>query len=316
MNDDQVEELLRSYRGPDPRPETKEAVMRAARGARADQAPAATVEPVVRAPRRRRRRWPAMTAAAAAALLVAAGLHHHFSAPDNVALGRSLRSGLAVERAGRDVPVCKDGALCAGDLIRAPEGGLIELNDGSTVKMDRGTRLSLAKPEEGGRARLALGGGRVLLRVTPAPGDFTVSGSALVRVLGTVFGIEESAGRTSVGVLRGKVALSSGGKQIELARGQSGSAARGAPPAATGRDPDEDLRWARERVAFRDRPLSEVLDWISDNSSYRFEITTVRSLERTVTVSVTDQSMRELIDEVLGPCGLTYEFDGRCVKIK
>ncbi|MHC4914453.1 MAG: FecR family protein [Planctomycetota bacterium] len=137
-----------------------------------------------------------------------------------------------------------------------------------------------------------------------------------MRVLGTVFGIEERAGRTSVGVLRGRVALSSGGRQIELARGQSGSAARGGPPTATASDPDEDLRWARGTVVFKDRPVSEVLDWISDNSSYRFEITTVRSLERTVTVSVADQSMRELIEAVLDSCGLDYAVDGRCVKIK
>jgi ferric-dicitrate binding protein FerR (iron transport regulator) len=316
MNDYQVEELLRSYRGPDPRPETKAAVMRAARGARADQAPAATVEPIVRAPRRRRRRWPALTAAAAAALLVAGGLYHHFSCPAGAALGRSLRSGLAVERAGRAVPVCKDGILCAGDMIRAPEGGLFELNDGSTVKMDRGTQLSLQEPGENTRARLKLNGGRLLLRVTPAPGDFTVSGTALVRVLGTVFGVEERRNRTAVSVLDGRVRMSSGGGHVELARGQSGAASASQVPTVTTANPDEELRWARERVAFRDRPLSEVLDWISDNSSYRFEITTVRSLERTVTVSVADQSMRELIEAVLDDCGLSYEVDGRRVKIK
>jgi hypothetical protein len=39
-------------------------------------------------------------------------------------------------------------------------------------------------------------------------------------------------------------------------------------------------------------------------------------MERTVTVTVGDESMREVVENVLDGCNLKYQIDGDCVKIK
>jgi ferric-dicitrate binding protein FerR (iron transport regulator) len=314
MSSEEIEELIRSYEGPEPRPETKAAVMDAARGVRRHRAPAATVLPVPRAPRLRSRWRPLVTAAAV--LLVAGGIAYWgLGRPGPRALGKALRSGLVVRRCGAAVNVEKDGPLLVDDLVTAPSGGLIRLADGSTVKIDRGAELLLRAPEESQRVNLVLGKGRVFLRASKAPGKFLVTGSARTWVLGTVFGVTEREGRTSVGVLEGRVALASAGRELQLRRGQSGEARAGSRPTRTAADPNETLRWAREPRAFHDRPLSEVLDWISDNSSYRFHITNVRSIERTVTVMIGDEPMPQVIDKVLDSCGLKYTVEKSDVKI-
>jgi len=317
MSSEEIDQLIRSYEGPEPRPETKAAVMDAARGVRRRRAPAATVQPVSRTPRRKRR-WKPAVAAAAAALLLACGGGWWWGAHSGgkCGLGTSLRSGLAVVRCGKSITVPKDQALLAGDLVSAPGGGLIALSDGSTLKLDNGTELELAQPEKDQRANISLRKGRVFLRVSKAPGAFLLAASARVRVLGTIFGVEEKAGHTSVGVLKGRVALSSAGSSLELVRGRTGMASASSAPVATADDPNETLRWAREETTFRDKPLSEVLDWISDNSSYRFHITDVRSIERTVTVTVGEEPMRQLIERILSDCGLTYAVEGSDVRLK
>jgi ferric-dicitrate binding protein FerR (iron transport regulator) len=316
MSSEEIEELIRSYQGPQPRSETKAAVMDVARGAKRRREPAATLEPVALPPRRKRRGLKLLLSAAAALLLAAGGICW-FSAGDRpMALGKSLRGGLAVERGGRSLVVHKDEALFAGDHLSAPEGGLLALDDGSTVKLDKGTRLQLTLPGEGRRADLRLKDGRILLRVSGAPGEFAVTGSARVTVLGTVFGVEEKNGGTSVGVLEGRVRLSSAGGALELTRGKSGRAAASGLPEITAADPNATLRWARERKIFHDRPLSEVLDWISDNSSYRFEVKNVRRIERTVTLTVGHEPMLKLIEKVLGNCDIKYAVAGQDVTIK
>jgi ferric-dicitrate binding protein FerR (iron transport regulator) len=315
MSSEEIDQLIRSYEGPEPRPETRAAVMDAARGVRRRRAPAATVQPVSRTPRRKRRWMPAL-AAAAALLLACAGGWWWSTRRGKCGLGTALRSGLAVVRCGRSISVPKDQALLAGDLVSAPSGGLIALADGSTLKLDDGTELQLAQPGEDQRAKIALKKGRVFLRVSKAPGTFLLAASARVKVLGTIFGVEERSGHTSVGVLKGRVALSSAGSSLELTRGRTGVASASGAPVATADDPNETLRWAREETSFRDKPLSEVLDWISDNSSYRFHITDVRSIERTVTVTVGEEPMRQLIERILSDCGLSYAVEGNDVRLK
>ncbi len=315
MNDSEIEELIRSYDGPEPRPETRAAVMDAARGVRRRREPAATVQPVTLSPRRRRRRWP-WAIAAAAAILLTAGLCWRLARPDAKCLGKALENGLLAQRCGASTAIAKGQPLLAGDRVSAPRGGLVELADGSTVKLDAGTELVLQPPKEAQRVSLSLAKGRIFVRASRAPGEFVVLGSARISVLGTVFGVTEEAGSTRVGVLRGRVALASAGSSLELTRGKSGNASAKLAPKSTTVDPDTMLNWARTGKTFNDRPLSEVLDWISDNSSYRFEVKDVRRIERTVTVTVGDEKLPALIDRVLKDCSIDYAVKDRNVKIK
>ena len=315
MNDGEIEELLRSYDGPEPRPETRAAVMDAARGVKRRREPTATVEPVTLPPRRRKRRWP-LAVAAAAVLLLAAGLCWKLAQPSPECLGRALENGMLAERCGSSTALAKGQPLLAGDRLSAPRGGLVELSDGSTVKLDSATELVIEEPAGKQRARLSLTAGRILVRASHLQGEFMVLGSAKVSVLGTVFGVAEDSGRTRVGVLRGRVALASAGSSLELTRGKSGNASATAEPSATADDPDVMLGWARVGKTFHDRPLSEVLDWIADSSSYRFEIDDVRRIERTVTVTVGDEPVRALIDRILAGCSIRYSIAARNVKIE
>jgi ferric-dicitrate binding protein FerR (iron transport regulator) len=314
MNDREIEELIRGFDGPEPRPETRAAVMDAARGVRRRRKPAATVEPVSLAPRRRRRRWP--PAVAAAVLLLAAGVCWSLTCPCPSPLGKALQGGLRAKRGGCGIALPAGAPLLAGDRLSAPRGGRFELADGSAVRLDTGTEVVLDRPRESQRARLLLKKGRILVRASRAPGEFVVAGSARVSVLGTVFGVTELAGSTRVGVLRGRVALASAGGRLELARGQAAGAAAGAVPALSDEDPDAMLGWARAGRSFRDRPLSEVLDWISDNSSYRFEVGDVRRIERNVSATVSTEPVRDLIERILTGCGIEYAITGRNVKIR
>ena len=327
MTDDELESLLRSYQGSAPRPETRDAALRAARDARSGPAPSATVMPAARAPgvlpARRRRRIPrAALWAAAAGLLVAAGvgaglrLGRPPAKPGDAPAGRVASGRIDLLRDSGRLQAGPGAALLPDDVLAAGVTSVLELADGSSVKLGAGARMRLAAPAAGQRARLELSAGRAFLRVARAPGEFVVAGSAEVHVLGTVFGVEESAGRTSVGVLEGRVALASAGSRLELSRGQSGAASAGGAPAGTAADPNETLRWARAGMTFADQPLSAVLDWVSDNSSYRFKVADVRLLERTVTVTVGDEPIRKVIEDLLGGCGLNHSVEGCEVTIR
>ena len=106
----------------------------------------------------------------------------------------------------------------------------------------------------------------------------------------------------------------SGRKGIELERGQSGAAREGAAPELTSDNPNKALRWARDPVRFKDRPLGEVLDWLSRNSSYRFSAPpAVREMR--VSVVISDEPMLEIIDAMMLTCNLTRDVQGNDITI-
>lgn len=261
--------------------------------------------------------------AAAAVLLLAAGVGAWLlgrpsasPTPSSRSLGRTLTGGLVAVRRGQDAQLPAGSEVFAGDALSAPQGGGLELADGSTVKLDRGTGLTISPPMTGERVRLRLDSGRVFVRAAHVPGSFVVAASAEVRVLGTVFGVEEAGGRTAVSVQDGRVAVSSAGKAIELVRGLSGAAAAGAAPELTGADADEALKWARDWTRFEDRPLGEVLDWLAANSSYRFQMDEALRGRHRVTVAIAGEPPREVIEALMLSCGLDYRFDGHDVTVK
>lgn len=315
MDDREMEDLLRSFEGPEPSPETTRKVMDTARRPPVDRSKAAGGLWHVGAPRARARRAYLAAAAIAACALFAASIWWVLSARREP-VGAMLSDGATVRRGGSETALLRDAPLFAGDELTASERTEFRLNDGSAVKLDRGAFLAIVRPPESARARLRLKEGRVFLRVAKGGGEFAVAGSAEVRVLGTCFGVEEKDGRTTVSVWEGLVALRTGAGEIQVARGHSGSASAGAPPEKASADPNDALLWAREVARFERRPLGEVLDWIAANSTFRFDVPGKAREEQIVSVSVAEEPMRQVVEALMLSCNLPYSFDGNDVKVR
>ena len=255
--------------------------------------------------------------------------------------------GLRRLRGTEWIPLPAGAPLNDGDQLSASARADLAFNDGSSVRVDRDARLTIkwalpagtqaqthtdghgldgqhgqdaasedsSTPAATGRPHVELAAGRIFLRVARGNGTFTVSASAAVRVVGTIFGVEERNNRTSVNVLDGRVAVESAGTAIELARGQSGSAALGLPPAIVADDPDKVTAWARDPTKFEEPPLGEVLDWLESNSSFRFTVTPGALRQTRVNLSVMDEPMQQVVEALSLACGLNVAIDGPDVAI-
>jgi len=234
--------------------------------------------------------------------------------PAVAAVGTIESEVLTIQRDGQTLELKKGDALRLEDELHPARRSDVRLRDGSFVRIDGGSELILRRPAAGERARLRLSAGRIFLRVSEASGTFAVLAGARVSVVGTAFAVAEHEGVTEVNVIDGKVKLESGGKEIELERGQSGAAAEGAAPETTSTDPNTALLWARDTVRFDDRPIGEVLDWISQNSSYRFNAPpAMRQLH--VSVAISDEPLMDIIDAVVLTHGLTRRVEGNDIMI-
>jgi len=315
MNDS-IEQLLQSYEGPEPSPEVRRSLMAVARA----QAHVNAHEAARKARRRRNARWMCLAAMLAVSAVAAVVLWPNqptrgpAQAQAVAALGAVECDDLPVERDGRSLTLGRGSQLYAADRLAPAKRSDVRLSDGSLVRIDGGAKLFLTAPDATQRALLELEAGRIFLRVSDAAGEFIVSAGARVSVVGTAFGVSRQAGTTAVDVIEGKVIFESDGAKIELERGQSGAAREGGPPALAGADPNAELRWARDAIQFHNRPLGEVLDWISRNSSYRF---TAAPAVREIRVSVTidDKPMLDSIDAMMLACGLLHDVRGNDITI-
>jgi ferric-dicitrate binding protein FerR (iron transport regulator) len=305
MSSVDIEVLLRSLVGPSPSPGTTGAVMVAARRALDAHAQAR--------PQRRRRLvlWGGLTTTACVGLALAVALWvRPQPASTSEGLGTVAAGPIEVRRGAEQLALAAGDVLYPGDLLAPTKRADVRLADGASIALDAGARLLLHPLIEGERARLALSAGRIFLRVPAGgAGRFLVEGSAAVEVTGTIFGVREMGTETSVSVFDGQVTLRSGGASVDLGRGQSGAGGESVKPHRTDVDPGKALLWAREPVVFADQPLADVLDWIEANSSFRFGLDPQLLSTHTVTVTVSNEPMRQVIDAVLLACGLDYRID-------
>ena len=180
--------------------------------------------------------------------------------------GRASRARSKVALAGYGLVVAAAGALIIANLRggadgtthRAPAADApviaklkpLELPDGSQAELGDGGTLTELGPR---RVRIA---GPVLLDVAPGQGVFTVeTAQGELAVLGTRFLVEADADRTTTSVLRGAVALRSGGAEEVLHAGEQGVMQKGQRPT---RGPAPRLShlvsWVAERRAKDERP--------------------------------------------------------------
>jgi ferric-dicitrate binding protein FerR (iron transport regulator) len=305
MNEDwdvaRIEELIRSAPGPSPGAATKQVVMDEARKALDG-----------RSGRTRRRsvfaaRWGYAAAAvlAAAGLIVAVSLWWMGLPVDRVVSGTlqaAAAHGSAWVRPGEAIPEEQT------FLVR--EKAVCRLAHGSELTLEHGTEFALADPGPGERVRLRIIRGQAFLRVARAPDAFVILGSSgRVEVEGTIFGVKENGRATWVGVLKGRVALASGGRTLQIADGQSGRSTEDAAPELTDIDPARALLWARETRRFVAVPLREVLEWVAENSSYTFDLPPDLDA-RLITITIEDDPMPEVIDVLFTVCEVPYAVKG------
>ncbi|HYG76408.1 MAG TPA: FecR domain-containing protein [Planctomycetota bacterium] len=306
MTEKALEELLRNAPGQQPRVETTDAVLQAASKpvntptARAIPKPALVV--FTPAPRSR---WPLYLGAAAAIVLVGCGVW--LLLPETPVTVGSTMDAMQVKRDGKILRLEPNVILLAGDTLLPGSRARFLTNDGSLVKTDGNATVLLQKPHRGERVRIQLQSGRVYVRASASPLSFIVDAGATVRVVGTWFGVGVSSGTCEVNVLEGTVEVAQGRAALNVTRGQSAMALAGAAPSLTAIDPNTALLWTRDYTTFTQRPCTEVLRWIEQNSSYRF-VLPHNMRDRNVSIAVADEPPREVIEIVLISCGLNYKF--------
>jgi ferric-dicitrate binding protein FerR (iron transport regulator) len=251
---------------------------------------------------------------AAAAALVLGIFGWYFAAAKPI--GQAQSAGLFVTRDNRERPLASGDPLFTGDRLRASVRADISLADGSSVRLDAGTSLVMAKPGAEERMHLALAAGRVFLRVAKAPGRFRVeAGAAAVEVLGTVFGVARADNGAVASVYEGRVRLGTDAGQIEIGRGEAARADAGAVPVRTTENPAEALAWARDWTRFEDRPLGEVLDWIAANSPYQFDAPAAVRAQR-VSIAIADEPLSCVLTTLLISCNLHRSNNNNDVSIQ
>lgn len=141
----------------------------------------------------------------------------------------------------------------------------VRLDDGSTVELNGGTRLTVRFARDGRHVTLAEG--QAIFDVAhDARRPFLVAaGDRTVRVVGTQFDVRRLAGKLSVTVARGAVDVrpSEGldGKAYRLHPGQRlDHVEGGAQSRVASAEPEEVLGWRSGRLVYRQQPLREVVE--------------------------------------------------------
>lgn len=137
--------------------------------------------------------------------------------------GFTVRDGAGERPAGEGTEVTRGVELATDGRTRAR----LELDDGTSVVLDRGTRILV---EDGPRTLRVKEGAVVadVAHVEGAPFARLITSAGEVAVLGTKFMLTSTEGRTSVEVVRGMVELHDGDDKVAVLAGQEGVAARGA----------------------------------------------------------------------------------------
>jgi len=178
-------------------------------------------------PRRARLPWLLLPLAAAAGLGAGLLLAGRAGAPGPevpaakpfVAVATLATGPFLVEDAAGSVREARAGEfLPPGARVCAPEGVRLALvlEDGSELRLDRGSSVRLAGPRA-----LALEAGRAWSRVEPGAPFHIECGPTRVEVLGTELSVERQGERTEVQLFHGSARVEAGGAARALAAGES-----------------------------------------------------------------------------------------------
>ncbi len=138
----------------------------------------------------------------------------------------------------------------------------VSLRDGSSVVLNRGTRVTVALGERDRVVALADGEAAFDVAADPARPFLVQSGGRTISVVGTAFDVLSHAGRLIVTVQRGKVTVlgPDGAEEASLLRGdQLVYAGDTHVPSVRTVDPDDALAWQTGSLVFRDMALPDAL---------------------------------------------------------
>lgn len=279
-----------------------------------DEAFVARVMQAIEKPAHTSRRWKSrygwLLAAAAALVVLCVTWGLIQRPPPRITVATLLTPG-EIQREGKSIACPADTPLLDGDGLRTTQLTRIRCTDGSEVKLDNGCALTLQRPVEEERVRLALESGRMFVRAAKAPGRFVVlTDDVRVEVKGTVFGVAQDAQGVQVDVLDGEVTVASAAASLPVKRGQSARATAAIAPSLQDNNPNQALLWARDWTTFRQRPLREVLAWIEANSSFRIHLDPTLSADKVVTLAVAGEPIPDLIGQLAVACGLGCRIEG------
>lgn len=140
------------------------------------------------------------------------------------------------------------------------EQQVVQLADGSTVRLDTGSQIQVRFARD--ERRIELERGQALFTVAhDADRPFVVSaGSARVTAVGTVFDVRRTGGDVRVTLVSGAVDVARAA-DAPPSRLRAGQQARVTPKAVTTRavDVDTETSWTDGRIVFEDTPLREAV---------------------------------------------------------
>ncbi|WGM45847.1 hypothetical protein KOAAANKH_00711 [Brevundimonas sp. NIBR10] len=146
------------------------------------------------------------------------------------------------------------------------EERLVQLDDGSTVRLDTGSSIKVAF--SGGQRRIELEGGRALFTVahdTSRP-FIVLAGATQVRAVGTVFDVRRAEAGVTVSMVSGLVEVSGpdlpAGPPKRLAAGQRALVSPQGLQTQTINVADA-TSWADGRLVFRGTPLGQAVDEVN-----------------------------------------------------
>lgn len=192
------------------------------------------------------------------------------------------------------------------------ETRLVELADGSTVRLLGNSQLTFVDPEQTAvfNRRVSLEG-RAFFEITPDQQGFTVeTPTALTTVLGTSFGIQADEAAMEVVLATGKISVASRSAQdrvVVLEPGQMSRVARNALPITpTPVDLTEALEWTG-LLYFRSTPVEDAVARLS--KQFEVAITVAPSLQKEPVSGTFDPS--QSLDQILDALATTLSAQVR-----
>jgi len=172
------------------------------------------------------------------------------------------------------------------------------LPDGTVVRLAPNTRLQVRQDSTVREVELD---GRAFLSVRSDPSRpfriITPEGEA--RVIGTRFEVNTTAGELDLLVVQGAVAVSGGGREVEVRAGErSRSQPEQEPRIETVRDVESQISWLGTFLAFESTPLSQVAAELESRLGRPIEVTDPDLRARTLTGSFTEAEMEDVVDLV------------------
>jgi len=221
--------------------------------------------------------------------------------PWAVAAAAVLTLGIALWRLlpvrGTSAPTAR--ALEPGEfLTKAGEMRSIPLEDGSIVRLGPASRLRVLDVPDAREVWLE---GRAFFAVAKQNGrPFRVrSRAAEAVVLGTRFDLRTVGDELDLVVVEGRVALSSGGRSIEVAAGERSGVANGVvSDVRPVSDTQAEVAWVGRFLVFESMPLRKVAAELTRVFGIRVEFEPGAPVDRLVTGWFGDQTVQEVLSAI------------------